>query len=189
MNTYHYTYLITDLLPVSEKRYYIGVRSCECDPEEDAYMSSSAALKEIDNKQLNKTVIQQWDSREEAVAHEIFLHEQHDVKTNPMFYNQANQLSNGFDRTGTTYKQSKKAIENTRKGKLIGTYHTPFGSFTSTLDQDVIPNCTLSKWCCYTNDKKISNISYGMSKYLQSLGKEVIGKTYKEIGFEFTFKK
>ena len=42
---YYYTYLITNLQPVRQEKYYIGVRSCNCLPEDDLYISSSQYLK------------------------------------------------------------------------------------------------------------------------------------------------
>ena len=66
-----------------------------------------------------------------------------------------------------------------------GWYHTPFGSYpNSTAIEDKIPNQLVRKWC-KNPDKIISIHSYNQNEYLKSLGKFVIGKTYRAIGFYF----
>lgn len=113
---YHYTYLITNLNPTNNERYYIGVRSGKVTPESDIkYMSSSNYLHEDIKKfgkvNFEKIIIKEWASRELAERHEIRLHFEYDVARNEIFYNKANQLDNGF----TTYGNidvAKKRIES-----------------------------------------------------------------------------
>lgn len=113
---YHYTYLLTDLQPKSNQKYYIGVHSGVNDPENDGYMSSSQDINDLINNyginRFEKTIITIWKSRKLAVQHEIKLHEEYNVKDNPLFYNKANQTSTGFDTSG------KPMHPNTKKGLL-----------------------------------------------------------------------
>ena len=105
----HYTYEITNK---KSGNRYIGVRSCGCNPYDDPYMGSSKRLDEaiatkgIEN--FTKTILQTFDTREEAIQHEIDLHELYDVGVNPLFYNQAKQTSVGFDTAGTQLSEETK---------------------------------------------------------------------------------
>lgn len=69
---YHYTYLITNL--INNKIYY-GVRSCECNPEEDTkYMGSGYAMKSAIMKygieNFKKQVDEIFETRDKANLHE-----------------------------------------------------------------------------------------------------------------------
>ena len=94
----HYTYEITNK---KSGIRYIGVRSCNCNPSDDSYMGTSKKLDEaieIEGKEnFTKKILQTFPTREEAIQHEIELHELHDVAKNPMFYNQSRQTSTGFN--------------------------------------------------------------------------------------------
>lgn len=73
---YHYTYLISNLSPMSNEKYYIGVHSSNITPEYDTnYMGSSEYLDEaIQNyaiENFEKIIIETWESRNKANAHEI----------------------------------------------------------------------------------------------------------------------
>ncbi len=69
---YHYTYKITQ---PSTRFYYIGVRSCTCNPINDPYMGSMHSWKLTkDEKALCiKEIIAQYDTREEANDDERFM--------------------------------------------------------------------------------------------------------------------
>ncbi len=102
---YHYTYRITN---IKEKMYYYGVHSCDCLPKEDIgvkYWSTSKRDGFIDHQKQNPeqykyNVIKIFETRIEAVIHEMFLHSKFNVKLHKKFYNDANQTSTGFDTTG-----------------------------------------------------------------------------------------
>lgn len=98
---YNYVYKITNLRPTDERKYYIGIRSCDCYPEKDDYWSSCKTLhKHIRSYKIpsfKKEILFVYDTREEALTKEIELHEEHSVSANPEFYNQAKQTSTGFD--------------------------------------------------------------------------------------------
>jgi hypothetical protein len=121
----HYTYFLTAKEPFEGMKYYIGVRSCECAPEEDEYMGSSRVIKR--NKvAVDKHILATWSTREEAVSHEILLHECFDVARNGEFFNQAKQKTTGFDTTGVRYTGIKrhtpegiKKLRNYRANQVI----------------------------------------------------------------------
>jgi len=99
---YHYTYLITNLHPLSRERYYIGVHSASSDSNN--YMGSSKYLTkdiiQLGKENFEKIIIEIWPTRKLAEAHEIWLHGWYNVKNNNLFYNRANQLDNGFTSYG-----------------------------------------------------------------------------------------
>lgn len=97
----HYVYLIEKKSALeTEQKYYIGVRSCECLIADDQYMGSSKYLTEDIEKtgrnNFNKIILKRFQSREEALAHEIELHKEFDVANNPIFFNKARQTSVKF---------------------------------------------------------------------------------------------
>ena len=95
----HYTYEITKDSGV--RMSYIGVRQCKCPPEEDTdYWGSSKHLPDNIQDNHTKTILRTFDSREDAVKHEVYLHNRFDVAANPLFYNRAKQTGTKFDRSG-----------------------------------------------------------------------------------------
>lgn len=97
----HYVYKITNNNPIDERKYYIGVRSCECEnPLNDNYWGSSKHLKESINtigiEHFSKEILSVWKTRDEANQEEIRLHHLFDVSNNESFYNKANATSTGF---------------------------------------------------------------------------------------------
>lgn len=97
----HYVYLIEKKSALeTEQKYYIGVRSCEGLIGDDEYMSSSKYLTEDIEKNgkqnYNKIILKRFQSREEALAHEIQLHKEFDVANNTIFFNRARQTSVKF---------------------------------------------------------------------------------------------
>ena len=92
--SHNYTYEIENKI---NRIRYIGVRSCNEAPVDDPYMGSSKRLNEaiaIEGKEnFTKKILQTFPTREEAMKHEIDLHELYDVARNPMFYNQAKSTS------------------------------------------------------------------------------------------------
>ena len=93
---YHYTYIIT----YTDDKQYIGVRTSKCLPELDTkYIGSS---KHTPNELFkSKKILNTFNTRKEAVADEIRLHNLYSVSTSENFYNKAKQTSVGFDRSGT----------------------------------------------------------------------------------------
>ena len=124
---HHYIYKITNLKPCDARKYYIGVRTCECSPEDDKkYMGSSKYLKDvfaeigIDN--FKKEILSVWDTRKLANKEEIRLHELYDVAKNPKFYNKSRST------TGKFCTEGHVTVLDTRDGKTKNVskedYHT-----------------------------------------------------------------
>ena len=116
---YHYTYILLD--PESEMKY-IGMRSSECKPEEDTYMGSSYAMTIHDKRRCDKLVLEEFDTREEALQHEIKLHNQFEVHTNPEFWNLSKQTSTKFisNRKGCKLtEEHKRKCSEALKGRKM----------------------------------------------------------------------
>ena len=114
---HNYTYLITN---TTNGLKYIGVRSCNCLPENDSYMGSSKylkeAIKEDSLSNFTKEILSDYPTRKLAVTEEIHLHNLHDVAVNPEYYNKSKQTSTGFDTTGIPVNRgvpkTPEAIQN-----------------------------------------------------------------------------
>jgi len=65
-----------------------------------------------------------------------------------------------------------------------GYFHTPEGKFSSYTEAQKIIKGPVGRWC-KNCDKIIHISSYSQNTYLQSLGIDVVGKTYRNIGFYF----
>lgn len=130
---FHYTYVIIDLQPHSSKRWYIGKRSCWWPIEEDFNYMGSSTNKEF--KQLikyypnrfKKVVLETFETNEEALQNEIFLHTLFDVGRSHYFYNLAKQTSTGFNTNGNEEVALKAklyhiGISPANKG-VFGKYH------------------------------------------------------------------
>jgi len=90
----HYVYEIVNNYNKSrgiQPYRYIGVRSCECDENNDDYMGSSAPLYFDINilgiKNFSKKILRTFDNRDEANKEEHKLHIKYDVAKNADFYN------------------------------------------------------------------------------------------------------
>jgi hypothetical protein len=101
---FHYTYRLAAINPIDSRVEYIGVRSSSVEPADDAaYMSSSRTISKLisDGVVFKKEIIAVWPTRAVAVAHEVELHNLHDVGRSPRFFNKAKQTTVGFDTEGT----------------------------------------------------------------------------------------
>ncbi len=97
----HYVYKITNLNPIDEQQFYIGVHSDKKpDSLNDGYMGSSKYLNNAmksQGKEKFKKEILSWATREEAMVEEIRLHGLFDVAKNKIFYNKSNANMYGLD--------------------------------------------------------------------------------------------
>ena len=123
---YHYTYEIKNK---KSGNIYIGVRSSNNSPAADNYFGSCKTLNDaiategIEN--FHKTILQTFDTREEAAEDEIFLHDLYDVARNPLFYNQAKATPNGFHIAGRKHtEETKRKISEAKKGRVKHTEET-----------------------------------------------------------------
>ena len=121
-NKNHYTYLLQSK---TDDMMYIGVRSCECQPEDDNYWGSSKNLPKGKYKNLSdlcdKFILGKFDTREDAIKDEIKRHKANDVARNPNFWNKSLQTATGFDRSGTEYPvawNKGKVTSNEVKAKI-----------------------------------------------------------------------
>jgi hypothetical protein len=119
---YHYTYMITVKNPTDARRLYIGVRSCKVPPEQDTYYGSCRPFRRWQKEHgvdgLHKQILAVWKSRDDALSHEVLLHDCFDVGVNVEFWNQAKQKNTGFDTSGTShpgYNKGMKWTEEQRK--------------------------------------------------------------------------
>jgi len=97
-------------------RDYIGIRSCDCLPEEDTKYFGS--FKDKSFKPTEKTILFVCETRKEALEIEIKLHNFFDVAVNPQFANKAKAKSTGFDRTGVPHaEETKKKQSEAHSGK------------------------------------------------------------------------
>lgn len=116
---YHYTYLIQHR---TEDKRYIGVRSSKCKPQEDlSYWGSSKHLPTNVKDTHTKIILKVFNTRKEAISHEILLHKLNNVATNETYYNKACQKVIGFDTSGTklvfTEQHKRKISEGLKKYK------------------------------------------------------------------------
>ncbi len=113
---YHYTYRITN---IEEKKYYYGVHSSNIEPKLDLgikYFSSSLNKSFINDQKINTSkykykVIKFFNSKIEALQHEIYLHAKFNVKKHQSFYNDCNSTSTGFSAIG---KKGRKHSQKTK---------------------------------------------------------------------------
>jgi hypothetical protein len=113
--THHYTYYSYE----EWGRGYIGVRSCDCLPEEDIeYFGSFTDTSFNPNQKI--ILKSNYETRREASEDEIILHDFYDVAKNPHFANRAKATSTGFDTTGSSFSltnETRKKISLGGKGK------------------------------------------------------------------------
>lgn len=95
---YHYVYL---LINPNDRRRYIGVWSSKVTPLADtAYKSSCKVVSKEYLEVCKKRILRIFDSRKEAIAYEVYLHNKYDVGRNIRFFNGAKQTSTKFDQSG-----------------------------------------------------------------------------------------
>jgi len=118
MTKHHYVYKSYE----EEGREYIGVRSCNCLPEEDTKYFGSFSDKTF--FPTEKTILFVCETRIEAAEIEIELHDFFDVAVNPQFANMAKATSTKFDTTGVPHtKEWKKA----KSERMSGENHPMYG--------------------------------------------------------------
>lgn len=118
---YHFVYRITN---TKLNKHYYGTRTTskkkEQTPEYELghiYFSSSTDTDFIQDQKNNPQVykykvIKTFNTREEAMAFEIKLHNKFNVGVNESFYNKAKATSTGFDVTGNKDIRRKITISN-----------------------------------------------------------------------------
>ena len=115
----HYNYRIVN---IKTKEFYIGVRSCSCNIEDDPYMGSSSIWTKLYIKEhasdLQKIIIKVYNSRREANAGEVEL--LLEEFKNPLCINRYFDYTP--DMTGTKAKigayQRTKVVSDDTKAKM-----------------------------------------------------------------------
>jgi len=123
MKKYHYVYRLEN---IDNNKYYIGCRSCSCDPKSDNYFSSSKLVKKLikNGNIFNKTILKVFNNREDAILYEMFLHEKYNVSLNKNFYNKVKQTSKFFDTSGLLFIDGEAVtLEDYYKNDSLK-YHT-----------------------------------------------------------------
>lgn len=175
----HYVYLLESRV---EQKYYIGCRSCKTEIGKDKYMGSSSVMTEYDKDNCNKIILKRFNSREEAIAYEIEMHNKFDVSVNPLFWNKTKQTSTNFDTTGTTLSESHKA-EIRKRFKEIERTELWKANISKGRTGYVMPNETKEKLSKQRKGKPLSDkhklaISKGSAgKVLSDEHKKNIGKS------------
>jgi len=123
---YHYTYKIVVDQPLDGRKYYFGVRSSKCKPEDDTKYHSSCRslnryLKQNPEVRYTKQILAYFFDRKSAVAHEVYLHKQYDVAKNPEFFNKARQTNTKFCTQGILTPKAVCRISD-RKEMPIANY-------------------------------------------------------------------
>lgn len=103
---YYYTYL---LISPDDGLMYIGSRGCDVPPEMDTkYMSSSKAVSKEYLNRCDKLILEVFLTYKDALSHEIYLHNLHDVAVNAKFFNKSKQTSTKFTIAGTRQSAETK---------------------------------------------------------------------------------
>lgn len=144
----HYVYLLEHR---EKEMYYIGVRSCRCAIGDDTYMGSSSVMTAEDRSRCSKIILKRFNTRVDAVAYEIELHQRFDVAANPLFYNKAKQTSTGFDTSGVHVgftEEHRKHLSLSR-----ATYNNMYGNPGRSRDPEVQKKLSKAGCMWYSKNK------------------------------------
>ena len=96
------------------QRYYIGVRSCKGDIEQDSYMGSAT---DKSFKPTNKKILAVCNDRLDAEYTELYYQKVFKVVSNPLFVNQVYNFHANAPRLGAKLSEkTKQQIKNKLKG-------------------------------------------------------------------------
>ena len=121
MTTHHYVYHSYE----EWGRDYIGIRSCNCLPEEDTKYFGSFTDKTFNP--TGKTILFVRKTRQEVAEIEIILHDFFDVAVNPKFANKAKATSTKFDTTGVIWGPHTEEQKKANSERMSGENHPQFG--------------------------------------------------------------
>jgi len=155
----HYTYLLYG----EDRRFYYGVRSCQCPPEKDRYWGSFSDKSFVP---IKKRILAVFSTREQALKEEIRIHALKNVDTNPKYANRAKQKSDKFYFSASgpnnpnfggghlTAENVLKISETTRRRLLSSPETNPF--------------CQTGEKSMSFNRRWVTNIEKTEEKYLKS---------------------
>ena len=115
MKKYHYTY---EIVYTSGLRY-IGSRTSKKPPEDDTNYCGSGKYCPNKSKIVSKIILGIFNTRKEALAHEIYLHKINDIARNPRYYNRARQTSTGFTTEGQQNIEIIKMLAEINRGRKM----------------------------------------------------------------------
>lgn len=117
---YHYTY---EIIYTNGKKY-IGVRSSKVEPMLDVKYIGSSLL--TDNTKIyTKLILSTFDTREEAIKHEMYLQKYNNVIANPIYYNASIQNGTKFSMMGAKFSDEHKRKIAEATSKAASTKWTP----------------------------------------------------------------
>lgn len=119
----HYTYKITNIIT---KEFYVGVRSCKCNIEDDKYMGSSSIwtkiyIKEHKNE-LKKEIVAVYSTRKEANDGEVKLLKS--VEYDPLCINQYFDYTPDMTGVKQTPEWIAKRVRYGEQNGMFGKHHT-----------------------------------------------------------------
>jgi group I intron endonuclease len=119
-----------------------------------------------------------------------FYGKKHDDKTKALLSEKKRGPNNPhYGKKRPNHSKTMKKRTGKDYPKFRGYFITPFGRFDSYKKAHEETGITVGSLYgyCHSNDKKITNLSYSKNKILQNIGsrEELVGKTYKDIGFGF----
>lgn len=89
------------------------------------------------------------------------------------------------------HSEKLKKLKGKNYPKFKGYFITPIGKFENYLEACEnlkMGKCSLYNYCINQNDRKITKLSRSKNSYLKAnFSEEIVGKTYKEIGFGFEY--
>lgn len=123
MRKYNYTYKITN---ITTNEFYVGVRSCDCEIEDDKYMGSSSIWTKVyikeHRKELKKEIIEVFETRKLANIAEVKLLKS--VEGNPLCINQYFDYTPDLTGIKQTPEWIKKRIKFGKEHGMFGKHHT-----------------------------------------------------------------
>lgn len=171
MHKYNYTYRITN---IKTNEFYVGVRSCDCEIEDDKYMGSSSIWNKLYIKEhkndLKKEILKTFETRKLANVEEVLLLKS--VKDDPLCINCY------FDYTPdmTGVKQTPEWIE---KRKMFGERNGMFGKHHTEEAKNKISAAMHKRKLSEEHKRKIGESNKG--KILSEETKKKISKTRQKI--------
>lgn len=156
MKVYHYVYYSFE----PWGRGYIGVRSSNCQPEDDfKYLGS---FKDKTFNPSEKIILSTFKTRKEANEAEIFLHNFYEVHINPHFANKAKHTSSSFCVAGIPKSdEHKKKIALTNSRVLKGKPSTFKGKTHSTESRKKISESKKGRNLSEEHKEKLRRASTG----------------------------
>lgn len=190
----HYVYRITN---IKNNKHYYGSRISILDPLNDLgliYFSSSSNKDFISEQKkypikFKYKIIKIYDNHIDALIYESYLHQYFQVKENNTFINHIQQSVYGFGTLSSEFLSESQTGAN--NSSCVGYYIYKNKTYNTAIEMaaDINMSADQIRRCCKNLDKVISSTAYRFNKFLPTVGKKdkIVGKTYKQIGFNFEY--